>query len=87
MANSGGTGTCGMGDGGGPTSAAPLAEQLDEVELLEAMVGRAGEFEWRQEDSGRLSGKLQVFLHLEGEMDVCVVRRERCVLSRFARLI
>ena len=71
-----------VGDTGGPTPAAPLAEQLDEVELLEAMVGRAGEFEWRQEDSGRISGKLQVFLHLEQELDVCVIRREKYVYPR-----
>ena len=75
-----------MSNIGSPTPAAPLAEQMDEVELLEAMVGRAGEFEWRQEDSGRISGKLQVFLHLEQELDVCVVRREKYVLPPLCML-
>lgn len=57
-----------------PTS---LAQQLDEVQLLEAMAGRDGEFKWRQDDTGRISGTLQIFLHLERDLDVCVVRRER----------
>ena len=56
---------------------APRLEQLDEVQLLEAMVGREGEFEWRQDEEGRVSGRLQVFLNLEHELTVCVARRER----------
>ena len=54
-----------------------IAEQLDEVELLEAMAGRAGEFEWRQGPDGRVSGRLQVFLSLENELEPCVAKRER----------
>ena len=54
-----------------------IAEQLDEVELLEAMVGREGEFEWRQGPDGRVSGRLQVFLSLENELEPCVAKRER----------
>lgn len=55
-----------------------LSEQLDEVQLLEAMVGRDGEFEWRQEEeSGRISGRLQVFLQLDQELVVHVAKRER----------
>lgn len=61
-------------------SSASLAQQLDEVQLLEAMSGREEEFKWRQDDAGRISGTLQVFLHLEQDLDVCVVRRERYVL-------
>ena len=57
-----------------------LAEQLDEVQLLEAMVGREGEFEWgKQGPEGRVSGRLQVFLSLESELELCVAKRERWV--------
>ena len=63
-----------------PAQALPgcLAEQLDEVQLLEAMAGREGEFEWRQAPEGRVTGRLQVFLGLDGELEVCVAKRERC---------
>ena len=58
-----------------------LAEQLDEVQLLEAMAGREGEFEWRQARDGGISGRLQVFLNLSGqELLVSVAKRERCVV-------
>ena len=59
---------------------AALAEQLDEVQLLEAMAGREGEFEWRREENGRITGRIQVFLNLERELDVCLARRERYVV-------
>ena len=55
-----------------------LAEQLDEVQLLEAMAGREGEFEWRRGTDGRVSGRLQVFLTLDGELELSVAKRERC---------
>jgi len=51
------------------------AEQLDEVQLLEAMVGREGEFEWSQDEGGRVSGRLRVFLHLDAELAICVARK------------
>ena len=56
---------------------AALAEQLDEVQLLEAMAGRDGEFEWRRGKDGRVSGRLQAFLQLDGEMTVRVARRDK----------
>ena len=59
-----------------------VQEQLDEVQLLEAMMGRDGEFEWRQEENGCISGRLQVFLRLERELVVSVARRERYVYCR-----
>lgn len=63
--------------GGASSSPPSLTDQLDEVQLLEAMVGREGEFEWRQDENGRISGRLQVFLHLDQELAVRVARRER----------
>lgn len=60
------------------------AEQLDEVQLLEAMVGREGEFEWSQDEGGRVSGRLQVFLHLDEELVVCVAKRERWARSVYS---
>ena len=55
-----------------------VAEQLDEVQLLEAMAGRDGEFQWRQTRNGRISGRLQVFLNLgDEELTVSVAKRER----------
>lgn len=63
-------------DGPSPAS---LAQQLDEVQLLEAMAGREEEFKWHQDGTGHISGVLQIFLHLEQELEVCVVRRERYI--------
>ena len=54
-----------------------LAEKVDEVQLLEAMVGREGEFEWGRGPDGRVSGRLQVFLSLDSEPELCVAKRER----------
>ena len=69
------------GEDGPPPGPAALVEQLDEVQLLEAMVGREGEFEWRQEErGGRISGRLQVFLQLDRELNVRVTRRERYLI-------
>ena len=54
-----------------------MAEQLDEVQLLEAMAGQEGEFEWRQARDGRISGCLQVFLNLSRqELIVSVAKRD-----------
>lgn len=60
-------------------SPASLTQQLDEVQLLEAMAGREGEFQWQQDGTGHISGTLQIFLHLEQELEVCIVRRERYI--------
>lgn len=62
------------------TSPSCLAEQLDEVQLIETMTARDGEFEWRQEqNNGRISGCIQVFLNLDQQIDVCIARKERYV--------
>ena len=70
---------------GASSSPPSLTEQLDEVQLLEAMVGREGEFEWRQDEHGLVSGRLQVFLQLDQELVVRVARRERYACIKNSR--
>ena len=54
-----------------------MAEQMDEVQLFEAMAGQEGEFEWQQARDGGISGRLQVFLNLSGqELIVSVAKRD-----------
>jgi len=52
--------------------------QVDEVELLQAMMSREGEFEWREDERRRtISGTLSVFLQLEQPISLKLVRKPK----------
>ena len=53
-------------------------DQLDEVEFLQAMMSKDGEFEWREDPStGTISGTLSVFLQLDGPFMLRLVRKRK----------
>ena len=59
-----------------------LQDQLDEVEFLQAMMSKDGEFEWREDPStGTISGTLSVFLQFDGPVTLRLVRKRKSNLK------
>lgn len=53
-------------------------DQLDEVEFLQEMMSKDGEFEWSEDPStGAISGTLSVFLQLDGPLTLRLVRKRK----------
>ena len=57
-------------------------DQLDEVEFLQAMMSKDGEFEWREDPStSTISGTLSVLLQFDGPVTLRLVRKPKSNLK------